>query len=207
MFTLLVLLLFKQFTMSNKALQGERKRRYFIEATKEILKGEGSKALSVRNIAERAGYSYATLYNYFKDQTELVSLSLLDFKDECRDSINTHIRQSKPGKEEIRSIVMGYVQYFVQYPGVFDLFYIEKLASKSVCDEVNNFLDDLCAADWDYLIQEEDYDTKQVSEMRLCLTNAVIGLLISYLKRNTPSDYRTFITNVEVVIGSVLVLK
>jgi len=147
------------------------------------------------------------LYNYFKDQTELVSLSLLDFKDECRDSINTHIRQSKPGKEEIRSIVMGYVQYFVQYPGVFDLFYIEKLASKSVCDEVNNFLDDLCAADWDYLIQEEDYDTKQVSEMRLCLTNAVIGLLISYLKRNTPSDYRTFITNVEVVIGSVLVLK
>ena len=126
--------------MTNKEIKEKRTRGYFITATKEILKGEGSKALSVRNIADRAGYSYATLYNYFKDQTELVSLSLLEFKDECRESVNRNIRKSNPGKSEIRSIIKGYVQYFVQYPGVFDLFYLEKLASKNVNEEVISFL-------------------------------------------------------------------
>jgi len=190
--------------MTNKALQEERIRGYFIEATKEILKGEGSRALSVRNIAERAGYSYATLYNYFKDQTELISLSLLDFKDECRDAINSNIRKSRPGKEEIVSIVVGYVNYFVQYPGVFDLFYIEKLASNTVNEEVIRFLDTLCEDDWNYLIKSNFYDEQEVKLLRLTLNSAIIGLLISYLKRNTPKDYKSFLRDVKSTIDIIL---
>lgn len=190
--------------MTNKALQEQRTRRYFVEATKEILKGEGSKALSVRNIAERAGYSYATLYNYFKDQTELISLSLLDFKDECRDLINRRIRKSEPGKAEINSIAKAYINYFVQYPGVFDLFYIEKLASKEVNDEVISFLDDLCEEDWGFLVTNRDYDNKQVSSLRLLTNKAVIGLLVSYLKRGQPSNYQDFIDEVDETLDTIL---
>lgn len=189
--------------MTNKALQEQRTRGYFIEATKEILKGEGSKALSVRNIAERAGYSYATLYNYFKDQTELVSLSLLDFKDECRDIVNGNIRKSEPGKAEIKSIVKAYVNYFVQYPGVFDLFYIEKLASKSVNDEVITFLDNLCQEDWDFLIENKIYNMKQVVGLRSILNKAVIGLLVSYLKRGHPNDYNEFINELDLTVKTI----
>ena len=54
--------------MEKKEIQEQRMRGYFIQATKEIIKGEGIKSVSVRNIADRAGYSYATLYNYFKDK-------------------------------------------------------------------------------------------------------------------------------------------
>lgn len=191
-------------TMTNKALQEQRTRKYFIEATKEILKGEGSKALSVRNIAERAGYSYATLYNYFKDQTELVSLSLLDFKDECRDVINRRIRKSDPGKAEIKSIAKAYINYFVQYPGVFDLFYIEKLASKSVNDEVVSFLDTLCEEDWGFLITNHDFTNNQVAVLRSLINLAVIGLLVSYLKRSQPSNYQEFIAEVDLTLNSIL---
>ena len=190
--------------MTNKELQEQRTRGYFIEATKEILKGEGSTALSVRNIAERAGYSYATLYNYFKDQTELISLSLLDFKDECRDAVNQNIRKSKPGKSEIKAIVLGYVNYFVQYPGVFDLFYIEKLASKSVNEEVIAFLDSLCEEDWNFLIDNEIYKESEAIALRLTLKNAVIGLLMSYLKRNSPSDYKDFIKSTNLTVDTIL---
>ena len=49
--------------MKNKEIQEKRMRDYFIQATREILKGEGIESISVRNIADRAGYSYATLYN------------------------------------------------------------------------------------------------------------------------------------------------
>lgn len=192
------------YTMTNTTLKEARTRGYFLEATKEILKGEGIKALSVRNIAERAGYSYATLYNYFKDQTELISLSLLDFKDECRDAVNQNIRQSNPGKSEIKSIVIGYVNYFVQYPGVFDLFYIEKLASKGVNEEVVSFLDKLCEEDWNYLIGNNTYSEERVIALRMVLNHSVIGLLMSYLKRNTPSEYMEFIKSINLAIDTIL---
>ena len=190
--------------MTNTKLKEERTRGYFIEATKEILRGEGSKALSVRNIAERAGYSYATLYNYFKDQTELISLSLLDFKDECRDAVNQNIRKSNPGKTEIKAIVVAYINYFVQYPGVFDLFYIEKLASKKVNDQVIKFLDTLCEEDWNFLVSNESYSKKEVEFKRRTINHATIGLLMSYLKRNTPSDYKDFLKDIDMTLETIL---
>ena len=58
--------------MEKKQIQEQRIKSYFIQATKEILKGEGLKCISVRNIADKAGYSYATLYNYFKDVQDLI---------------------------------------------------------------------------------------------------------------------------------------
>ena len=48
-------------------IQEERIRKYFIDAAKELIRGEGLSVVTARNVAERAGYSYATLYNYFKD--------------------------------------------------------------------------------------------------------------------------------------------
>ncbi len=65
--------------MKNKEVQELRMKNYFIQATKEILKGEGLQAVSVRNVADKAGYSYATLYNYFKDITELIFVCVNDF--------------------------------------------------------------------------------------------------------------------------------
>ena len=65
--------------MKNKELQEKRMKGYFIQATKDILKGEGLKGISVRNIADQAGYSYATLYNYFKDINDLVFVCVNDF--------------------------------------------------------------------------------------------------------------------------------
>ena len=64
--------------MDKKIIQEERMKGYFIQATKEILKGEGLRAASVRNIADQAGYSYATLYNYFKDIKELIFVCIKD---------------------------------------------------------------------------------------------------------------------------------
>ena len=70
--------------MTRNAIQEERMKRYFIEAAKEIIRGEGIEAVSSRSVAERAGYSYATLYNYFKDVRDLVFCCVDDFLDECR---------------------------------------------------------------------------------------------------------------------------
>lgn len=75
-------------TMNNKEIQEQRIRGYFIDATREMLKGEGIRSINVRAVADRAGYSYATLYNYFKDIKELVFICVKDFQEEAEAIIN-----------------------------------------------------------------------------------------------------------------------
>ncbi|MDD5061870.1 MAG: TetR/AcrR family transcriptional regulator, partial [Candidatus Marinimicrobia bacterium] len=117
--------------MIKKEIQEQRIRGYFIEATKELLKGEGLKSVSVRNIADRAGYSYATLYNYFNDAKDLIFVCVKDFQVECAAFVRNETTQGGHGIEKIKAIINAYVKYFVQYPGIFELFFLEKVADIS----------------------------------------------------------------------------
>ncbi|MDP4092633.1 MAG: TetR/AcrR family transcriptional regulator, partial [Bacillota bacterium] len=56
----------------NKELQKSRMKKYFIDAAKEILVNEGVSNVSVRKVGEVTGYSYATIYNYFKNLDHLL---------------------------------------------------------------------------------------------------------------------------------------
>ncbi|NCD10629.1 MAG: TetR/AcrR family transcriptional regulator, partial [Negativicutes bacterium] len=112
--------------MTKNEIQEQRMRGYFIDATRTILKGEGLRAVSVRNVAEIAGYSYATLYNYFRDVKDLVFECVCDFQNECTRFVEEKVGEEAPGLRRIRAITIAYMKYFVEYPGIFELFFIEK---------------------------------------------------------------------------------
>jgi AcrR family transcriptional regulator len=48
-----------------QAIKASGIRSYFILAAKEIISIEGVNHVSVRKVPKKAGYSYATIYNYF----------------------------------------------------------------------------------------------------------------------------------------------
>ncbi len=106
--------------MPNKKLQEQRMKNYFRTAAMEIIKAEGIEAASARTIAERAGYSYATIYNYYKDIKDLLSEALLMFYEECREYI--HLK-SEGGPISAKKLVKFYTEYFIQYPSVFFLLF------------------------------------------------------------------------------------
>ena len=45
-------------------------RHHFIKVTKQMILESGIDNTSVRNVAETAGYFYATIYNHFGDMEE-----------------------------------------------------------------------------------------------------------------------------------------
>ena len=51
--------------LDNKELQRKRMITYFVEATCKIIDTDGVEAVTVRKVANLAGYNSATLYNYF----------------------------------------------------------------------------------------------------------------------------------------------
>ena len=194
--------------MKRKQIQEQRIKNYFIQATKDLLKGEGLRTVSVRNIADRAGYSYATLYNYFKDVKDLVFECVKDFQEECEEMIITETKNSSQGLEKIKAITKSYIKYFVQYPGIFELFYTEKVTElqnkQQTVEMINTFLDKLTNDEWNYCITNNIVSMNEAMLKRSQLKYLVTGLLLLYISRRHPSSYQDFMNDVESQLNSVL---
>lgn len=182
--------------MNKKELQEERMRGYFIEAAKTSLKGEGLKSISVRNIAEQAGYSYATMYNYFKDIKDLVFECVVDFQEECAEQVRKDTEKLAGGPAKIKAIANSYIKYFVQYPGIFELFFLEPVSGlgikKSHPQLIYSFLDRLCEEEWAFCRAENIYSAEEIEVKKSMLRNVTAGLLLFYLNRRQPSQYAEF---------------
>lgn len=194
--------------MTRKEIQEQRMKNYFIQATKEILKGEGLKSLSVRSIAEKAGYSFATIYNYFKDVKELIFFCVKDFQSECEDYITDTTKDVERGELKIKAIATSYVAYFVQYPSVFEIFFIEKFPPSNgnleTSELIVSFLDKLCSEEFEYCISNNEYTIEETETITKELSTATLGILILYLNRNYPSTYTDFNKNLKLQLDRIM---
>ncbi|MBN1150043.1 TetR/AcrR family transcriptional regulator [candidate division WOR-3 bacterium] len=67
---------------SKREIRKKRTLGYFVDAACQVIEKEGIQYLSVRKVADIAGYHYATLYSYFKDIHELKYYVALKFMDD-----------------------------------------------------------------------------------------------------------------------------
>ncbi len=183
--------------MRNKRSQEKQMRGYFIEAAKQILKGKGIDSLSDRNIANQAGYSYDTFYNYFNDITDIINECINDFANECEEYILEHTKHLANGPEKLRATIKAYVSYFLDYPNVFDVFFLEKINQTErkfdASSLITSLLDKVCKSQWNFLISR-NFITPQNAEKAISLIRYQIpGLLLFYLNRNIPKNNKSFL--------------
>lgn len=58
----------------------------FLKAAREIIGAEGIARVSIRAVAKKTGYSSASLYLYFKDLDELISMAVMEYYEAfCRE--------------------------------------------------------------------------------------------------------------------------
>jgi AcrR family transcriptional regulator len=169
--------------MKDKTIHEQRMKSYFLQATKEILKTEGLKSLSVRNIAEKAGYSYTTLYTYFQDVNDLIFLCVHDFYEEC----NAYVKERAKTGRNLKLCIRAYMDFFIQYPGIFDLFFLEKMDKKPIVDLISSSLHQICEEAWN------DIKADDIEVIKGQVKSLVLGALLLYLNRRTPSSYTEFI--------------
>ncbi|MBP1640618.1 MAG: hypothetical protein H6Q17_2201 [Bacteroidetes bacterium] len=194
--------------VSNKSIQEQRMKGYFIQATKDILKGEGLKGVSVRNIAQQAGYSYSTIYNYFKDVNDLVFVCISDFQKECESFVAEQTKEKPQGIDRLKATVVSYVNYFLEYPGIFDLFYLAKVGDfghkAATIDLINGSLDAVCEKEWNYCASHGLVKVEEVERIKAQLRYTVIGMLLLYLNRRFPSSYSEFMSQLTMQINAIL---
>ncbi len=65
--------------MLNKEIKKKRMVSYFIDAAQQIIAKDDFEGITLRNVADLAGYNSATLYNYFKDLDHLLLFASLKY--------------------------------------------------------------------------------------------------------------------------------
>lgn len=194
--------------MKNKELQEQRMREYFIQACKDLLKGEGLRSVSVRSVADRAGYSFATMYNYFRDINDLLFLCVNDFQNECNEFVAGQVHKLPMGETRFRKAVQVYVEFFVEYPGVFELFFMARRGDlgnrENTLEVINNSLKAATIDEWNYLIKQGDWSRSDVNNRLSLLQSWATGVLIHYINRMQPESYEEFQKSIKREIKQIL---
>lgn len=185
--------------MDNKEIQNQRIKNYFIESAKNMLRTEGLKSLSVRTVSQNAGYSYATLYNYFKNLQDLFNYCINDFYEECFQYVNNEKYDCSNQIDFIVSKTKMYMKFYIQYPGIFDLIFTEKLTetnnNQAIYKANNDLLNNLLDSHYNALINEID---KQFIDTFKELNHGYVhGILVQYMTRRTDINYSDFMNNYE----------
>jgi len=123
-----------------QSLKNQRVRSYFIQAAKKIILDEGVENVSVRKVADLAGYTFSTIYNYFNNLNEL----LQDVKTDMIHDLIEHMQQTQPHKvfdlDDIKKQNRLYIEYFISNPNVFSFFYSYRLHPvQKVAAEIPDF--------------------------------------------------------------------
>lgn len=110
-----------------------KKRRvmmYFIEATQDLILNEGIENLSIKKIADKAGYNTATIYNYFEDLEELILYSSVDYLKIYLKDLRNEISSDMKAIEIYETIYKVFVHHSFEKPEIFHTLFFGKYSYK-----------------------------------------------------------------------------
>jgi len=106
-----------------KPIKKQRVETYFIQAAKEIIKSEGANSVTVRKIADLAGYSYGSIYNYYADLDELMFETRNAMIYDMMDMMSKGPHQSLTSVEDFKRINRMFLEFFMENPNIYEFFY------------------------------------------------------------------------------------
>lgn len=112
---------------SKKEIRLQETKKNFVVAAKELLIDQGVNQVSVRKIADKVGYSYATIYNHFKDLNELLCFVKYEITNDISRYMISHNKEKIESIDDIKYINRLHVSYFNDNKHIFEFFFNYKL--------------------------------------------------------------------------------
>ena len=106
-----------------KSVKAQRIESYFIDAAKEIIKKEGPDSVTVRKIADLSGYSYGSIYNYYKDLDELMFETRNAMIYDMMAMMGEGPHDSLSSVEDFKRINRIFLDFFIENSHIYTFFY------------------------------------------------------------------------------------
>lgn len=113
--------------MDKKQLQKSRMWKYFVEAATEIIQEEGTGHITIRKVADRAGYNSATIYNYFDEFSHLLFFASMRLMKEYTEEVARRIKQADSALDQYRAAWQCFSEYSFRSPDIFYTVFIRDL--------------------------------------------------------------------------------
>ncbi len=100
---------------------------YFVDATAEIIEEEGMDKITIRKVADRAGYNSATIYNYFTELSHLVFFASMKFLKTYTEDVAIYMEKGKNPLEKYLLAWECFCKHSFKSPQIFHAIFIMDL--------------------------------------------------------------------------------
>lgn len=104
-----------------------RTRRLILDTAEELMVTRGYADLSLREVAERIGYSPAALYRYFEDKDQIVSLLTEEGFDRFTEVLRTAYASTDDPLDRLDAMFEAYLGFARAHPVHYRLMFIERV--------------------------------------------------------------------------------
>ncbi|SET68097.1 transcriptional regulator, TetR family [Natronincola peptidivorans] len=115
--------------INKKAIQKRRMMSYFIEAANQIIEEEGMEGVTVRKVADLAGYNSATLYNYFENLDHLIFFASMKHLKEYALNLPVYLKGTKDSLDKYFRIWQCFCYYSYNNSKAYQLIFFEKFST------------------------------------------------------------------------------
>jgi AcrR family transcriptional regulator len=106
--------------------------RALIDAALAIVSRQGTKALTLREVARRAGVSHAAPYHHFSDKAALLAAVAEDgFRKMHGEMIDLCAKAGPDSGKQLRAVGVAYVRFAVSHPSQFRVMFSPDIAKSS----------------------------------------------------------------------------
>jgi len=126
--------------MNKKEIQRKRMISYFVEATNKIIEEEGIEEVTIRKVADLAGYNSATLYNYFDNLDHLLFFACMKYLREYVNDLPVDIESKENSIEKYLLIWKAFSSHSFKHPKIYYRIFFDKY-SNSLNDSIKRFYD------------------------------------------------------------------
>ena len=103
----------------NLTKKKQRVISYFIDAATKIVNTEGIQGVSIRKVAQEAGYNSATLYNYFSNLEQLLELTVINCITDYLNELSDILESKKHDVLRFLEAWECYCKYSFSMPSIF----------------------------------------------------------------------------------------
>jgi len=153
--------------MDNKSIKKKRMMGYFIEAAQKIIEDEGIKNVTIRKVADLAGYNSATLYNYFQNLNHLLYFASMKYLMYYIYSLPSYVKSANTATERFLKIWECFLYNSYNSPDIYNtIFFNEFNTISSTMEEYYEIYPEELKVDIDELfpmfLQDSIYDRNSV---------------------------------------------
>ncbi len=112
--------------MDKKEIQRNRIMSYFIDAAAKIIEEEGVDNITIRKVADIAGYNSATLYNYFENIDHLIFFAAMKYMKDYVQNVPKYIKGCKDAVCKYLKVWECFCYYSFTKPEVYFIIFFSK---------------------------------------------------------------------------------